>query len=132
MEGKGADLGDTVVYPISNSRENQQVVMVWKGELKRFKQKMKLEHPRAVEDPEREGVKGYLGIWVEGHPLKEGGWVDAPEEETSVTAKSGLEGEECMNQDSLGTSSGYAEEMVAKFSQEGMASPQHEVESPIS
>src|SRR5260370_11122534 len=106
--------------------------MAWRGELKRFEQKTKVEHLRAVEEPELERVKGYLGIWVEGYPFKEGGWADAPEEETSVKAESGLEGEEHMNQDSQGTSSGYAKEMVAKFSQEGMASPQQKVESPIS
>src|SRR6266478_10234432 len=40
------DMGDTVVYPISNTKENRQVVMAWNGEVKRFESRMKLVHPR--------------------------------------------------------------------------------------
>src|SRR5260370_32694798 len=115
-------MGDTVVYPISNTKENRQVVMAWNGEVKRFKQRMKLVHPRWEEAPEIRGAKGFLGIWVEGLSSGEGGQADSLSEEVSVKAKPGLEWEEdllwdkreeCLNPDSQGTSSRYAEEMVA-------------------
>ena len=44
-EGEGVDLGDTVVYPVMNTKENRWVVMMWNGEVKRFEQGMRLEHP---------------------------------------------------------------------------------------
>src|SRR5260370_24331151 len=44
-EGEGVDLGDTVVYPVMNTKENRQVGMMWNGEVKRFKQGTRLEHP---------------------------------------------------------------------------------------
>ena len=59
-------MGDTTVYPILNTKENRQVVMGWNGEVKKFEQRMKLVHLRWEEVPEVRGVKGYLGIWVEG------------------------------------------------------------------
>src|SRR5260370_14963207 len=44
-EGEGINLGDTVVYPVMNTKENRQVVMMWNGEVKRFKQGTRLECP---------------------------------------------------------------------------------------
>src|SRR5260370_32383387 len=107
----------------------------------RFEQRMKLVHLRWEEVPEIRGAKGYLGIWAEGLSSGEGGQVDFFSKEVSVKAKSGLEWEEdllwekreeCLNPDSQGMSSRYAEEMVASFSHGRRASSQHEVESPIS
>ena len=47
MRAKGeVDMGDTVVYPISNIKENRQVVAAWNGEVKRFEQSTRLECPR--------------------------------------------------------------------------------------
>src|SRR5260370_31090552 len=117
--------------------------MAWNGEVKRFKQRMKLVHPRWEEVPEIRGAKGYLGIWAEGLSPGEGSWVDSLSKEVSVQAESGLEWEEdllwekreeCLKPDSQRMSSGYTEEMVATFSfSHGRgASSQHEVESPIS
>ena len=134
-------MGDTTVYPISNTKENRQVVMVWNGEVKRFEQRTNPVHLRWEEVPEVRGVKGYLGIWVEGLSSGEGGWADSLSEEVSVKAKTGLEGEEDLglekweehiNLDSQGMSSGYAKEMVASFSHRRKASSQHEIELPIS
>src|SRR5260370_31878877 len=134
-------MGDTAVYPISNTKENRQVVMVWNGEVKQFEQRMKLVHPRWEEVPEVREVRGYLGIWVEGLGSGEGGQVDSHSKEVSVKVKAGLEGEEdlglekqeeLINLDSQGMSSGYAEEMVASFSHRRKASSQHEIQSPIS
>ena len=34
-----ADMGDTTVYPILNTKENRQVVMAWNGEVKKFEQR---------------------------------------------------------------------------------------------
>ena len=42
-EGEGADLGDTAVYPVSNIKENRQVVMAWNEEMRRFEQGMRWE-----------------------------------------------------------------------------------------
>jgi len=42
-EGEGANLGDTAVYPVSNIKENRQVVMAWNKE-RRFEQGMRQEH----------------------------------------------------------------------------------------
>src|SRR6266478_6401336 len=71
------DMGDTIVYPISNTKENRQVVMAWNGEVKRFEQRMKLVCPRWEEVPEVRGARGYLGIWVEGLSPGEGSQVDS-------------------------------------------------------
>src|SRR5260370_30655210 len=101
-------MGDTTVYPISNTKENRQVVMAWNGEVKRFKQRMKLVCLRWEEVPEVRGAKGYLGIWVEGLSPGEGSWMDSLSKEVSVQAKSGLERKEHLKPDSQGTSSGYA------------------------
>src|SRR5260370_26134928 len=115
--------------------------MAWNGEVKRFKQRMKLVCLRWEEVPEIRGAKGYLGIWVEGLSPGEGSQADSLSEEVSVQAESGLEWEEDLLQekreehlkpDSQGMSSGYAEEMVASFGHGRGASSQHEVESPIS
>src|SRR6266850_4264406 len=134
-------MGDTAVYPISNTKENRGVVMAWNGEVKKFEQRTKLVHLRWEEIPEVRGAKGYLGIWAEGLSPREGSQVDSLSEEVSVHAKSGLEWEEDLLQekreehskpDSQGMSSGYTEEMVASFSHGRRASSQHEVESPIS
>src|SRR6266850_5082136 len=134
-------MGDTTVYPISNTKENRQVVTAWNGEVKRFKQRMKLVHPRWEEVPEIRGAKAYLGIWGEGLSPREGSQVDSLSEEVSVQAESGLEWEEdllwekreeCLKPDSQGTSSGYTEETVASFGHGRGASSQCEVESPIS
>src|SRR5260370_29615257 len=126
------DMGDTVVYPISNTKENRRVVTAWNGEVKRFELRMKLVHLRWEEIPEVRGARGYLGIWVEGLSPGEGSQADSLSEEVSVQAKPGPEREELSKPDSQGTSSGYAEETVASFSHQGRASSQHEVESPIS
>ena len=69
VEREGADLGDTVVYPILsiNIKENRQVVTAWNREVKRFEQVTRLECPQWEEDPEVEGVRRCLGLWVEGH-----------------------------------------------------------------
>src|SRR5260370_8563963 len=134
-------MGDTTVYPISKTKENRQVVMVWNGEGKRFEQRPKLVHPRWEEVPEVKGGKGYLGIWVGGLSSGEGGWVDSLSKEVSVKAETGLEGEEDLglekqeehiNPDSQGTSSGYAKETVASIGHRRKASSWHEIESPIS
>src|SRR5260370_40720441 len=134
-------MGDTTVYPISNTKENRQVVTVWNGEVKRFKQRAKLGHPRWEEVPEVRGVKVYLGIWVEGLGSGEGGQADSLSEEVSYKAETGLEGEEDLglekweehiNPDSQGMSSRYAEKTVASISHRRKASSQHEIESPIS
>ena len=125
-------MGDTVVYPISNTKENRWVVTAWNGEVKRFKQSMRLECPRWEDVPETRGAKGYLGIWVEGLSPKEGEQVDSLSKETSIKAKSGLEWGEHQNPNSQGMSSGYAKEMVASLGHGRRASPQHEVESPMS
>ena len=45
VEREGANLGDTAVYPVSDIMENRWVVTAWKGELKWFKQGMRLECP---------------------------------------------------------------------------------------
>src|SRR5260370_5945030 len=84
------DMGDTVVYPISNTKENRQVVMAWNGGVKRFEQRMKLVCLRWEEIPEVGGAKGYLGIWVEGLSPREGSQADSLSKEVSVQAKSGL------------------------------------------
>src|SRR5260370_21025059 len=109
------DMGDTTVYPISNTKENRQVVMAWNGEVKRFESRMKLVCPRWEEVPEVRGARGYLGIWVEGLSPGEGSWVDSLSEEVSVQAEPGPEREEHLKPDSQGMSSGYAEETVASF-----------------
>src|SRR6266478_3002517 len=115
--------------------------MAWNGEVKRFEQRMKLVCPRWEEVPEIRGAKGYLGIQAEGLSPGEGSQAGSLSEEVSVQAKSGLEWEEdllqekreeCLKPDSQGTSSGYAEEMVASFGHGRGASSWHEVESPIS
>src|SRR5260370_17688586 len=133
-------MGDTGVYPISNTKENRQVVTVWNGEVKRFQQRTKPVHLRWEEVPEARGVKGYLGIWV-GLSSGEGGQADYLSEELSVKAETGIEGEEDLglekweehiNVDSQGMSSGYAEETVASISHRRKASSQHEIELPIS
>src|SRR6266478_6522698 len=126
------DMGDTTVYPISNTKENRQVVMAWNGEVKRFESRMKLVCLRWEEVPEVRGAKGYLGIWVEGLSPGEGSRVDSLSKEVSVQDKPGPEREELLKPDSQGTSSGYAEETVAGFGHQRGASSQHEVESPIS
>src|SRR6266478_2882614 len=115
--------------------------MAWNGEVKRFEKRMKLVCPIWEEVPEIRGAKGYLGIWAEGLSPGEGSQADSLSEEVSVQAESGLEWEEDLLQekreehskpDSQGTSSGYAEEMVASFSHGRRASSWNEVESPIS
>src|SRR5260370_40282442 len=83
-EREGADLGDTAVYPVSNIKENRWVVMAWNGEVRRFEQGTRLEHSQWEEDSEREGVRGYLGLWVEGHHIKEEGQADFPSKTISV------------------------------------------------
>src|SRR6266850_7521120 len=109
-------MGDTTVYPISNTKENRQVVTAWNGEVKRFRQRMKLVCPRWEEVPEIRGAKGYLGIWAEGLSPREGSQADSLSKEVSAQAKSGLEWEEDLLQekreehskpDSQGMSSGY-------------------------
>ena len=109
------DMGDTAVYPISNTKENRQVVTAWNREVKRFESRMKLVCLRWEEVPEVRGAKGYLGIWVEGLSPGEGSQVDSLSEEISVQAEPGPEREEHLKPDSQGTSSGYAEETVASF-----------------
>src|SRR5260370_3710222 len=118
-EGEGVDLGDTAVYPVTNTKENRWVMMMWNGEVKRFNQGTRLEHPGWEENPEMKGIKGYLGLWVEGLPLGKDGQVDSPSKETSIKTElnSGWEenlpqeeSEDCANPDSQGTSSGYAED----------------------
>src|SRR6266478_5628090 len=126
------DMGDTMVYPILNTKENRRVVMAWNGEVKRFELRTKLVHPRWEEVPEVRGAKWYLGIWVEGLSPREGSQVDSLSKEVSVQAEPGPEREELSKPDSQGTSSGYAEETVASFSHQRRASSQREVESPIS
>ena len=116
-------MGDTIVYPISNIKENRQVVMAWNGEVKRFEQSTRLECLRWEDVPKIRGAKGYLGIWVEGLSPKEGEQVDFLGEETSAKAKSGLEWGEHQNPDSQGTSSGYAKETVASLGHGRRASP---------
>src|SRR6266850_212008 len=49
-EGEGVDLGNTVVYPVTNTKENRWVMMMWNGEVKRFEQGTRLEHPRWEEN----------------------------------------------------------------------------------
>ena len=99
--------------------------MAWNREMRRFKQGTKMEHTQGEEDPESKGVGGYLGLWVEGHHLKEEGWVDFPSETISIKAESSSGQEEnstwgrsenCVNPDSQGMSSGYTEEMVVSRS----------------
>ena len=86
-EREGADLGDTTVYLVSDIKENRQVVATWKGELKWFEQGMRLEHPQWEEDPERKGVRGYLGLWTKGcHPGEEG-QSDPSNKEVSIKAE---------------------------------------------
>src|SRR5260370_2886837 len=126
------DMGDTMVYPILNTKENRLVVMAWNREVKRFELRMKLVCLRWEEVPKVRGAKGYLGIWVEGLSPGEGSQVDSLSKEISVQAKPGPEREEHLKPDSQGTSSGYAEETVASFSHQRGASSQCEVESPIS
>src|SRR5260370_21641583 len=109
------DMGDTVVYTISNTKENRQVVMAWNREVKRFKLRTKLVHPRWEEVPEVRGAKGYLGIWVEDLSPGEGSQADSLSKEVSVQAKPGPEKEEHSKPDSQGMSSRYAEETVSSF-----------------
>src|SRR6266850_1964000 len=118
------DMGDTVVYPISNTKENRQVVTAWNGEVKRFESRMKLVHLRWEEVPEVRGARGYLGIWVEGLSPGERSRANSLGEEVSVQAEPGPEREEHLKPDSQGTSSGYAEETVASFSHRRRASSQ--------
>src|SRR6266478_2835441 len=125
-------MGDTVVYPISNIKENRRVVVAWNGEVKRFEQSMRLEHPRWEDVPETRGAKGYLGIWVDGLSPREGEQADSLSEEISTKAESGLEWGEPQNPNSQGMSSGYTEETVASLGHRRRSSPRHEVESPIS
>src|SRR5260370_14753912 len=99
------DMGDTMVYPILNTKENRQVVMAWNGEVKRFKQRTKLVCPRWEEVPEIRGARGYLGIWVEGLSPGEGSQADSLREEVSVQAKPGPGMEELSKPDSQGMSS---------------------------
>src|SRR5260370_16579104 len=106
------DMGDTTVYPISNTKENKQVVMAWNGEVKRFEQRMKLVHLRWEEVPEVRGAKEYLGIWVEGLSPGEGSQADSLSKEVSVQAESGLGSEEHSKPHSQRTSSGYAEKTL--------------------
>ena len=124
-EGEGANLGDTAVYPVMNIKENRWVVTAWNEEMRRFEQGMRQEHSQGEEDPEREGVRGYLGLWVEGHHLEEEGWVDFPSKTISIKMESSSGQEEnsmqgrsenCVNPDSQGMSSGYTEEMVVSRS----------------
>ncbi len=130
MRAKGeVDMGDTVVYPISNIKENRQVVAAWNGEVKRFEQSTRLECPRWEDVPKTRGAKGYLGIWVDGLSPRQGEWADSLSEEISAKAESGLEWGEPQNPDSQGTSSGYAKETLGHRRR---SSAQHEVESPIS
>src|SRR5260370_37615698 len=124
-------MGDTKVYPISNTKENRQVVTAWNGEVKRFKQRMKLVCPRWEEVPEVRRAKGYLGIWVEGLSPGEGSQVDSLSEGVSVQAEPGPEREEVWKPHSQGTSSGYAEETPAGFGHRRRASAPHEVVFPI-
>src|SRR5260370_11867152 len=100
------------------------MVMAWNRE-RRFEQGTKRDHSQGEEDPEGEGVRGYLGLWVERHHLEEEGWADFPSKTISIKAElsSGQEensaqgrSENCVNPDSQGTSSGYTEEMVASRS----------------
>src|SRR6266478_5356155 len=109
------DMGDTAVYPISNTKENRQVVMAWNGEVKRFESRMKLVCLRWEEVPEVRGARGYLGVWVEGLSPGEGSRADSLSEEVSVQAEPGPEREELSKPDSQGMSSGYTEETVAGF-----------------
>src|SRR5260370_37967815 len=83
-EGEGASLGDTAVYAVLNIKENIWVVMAWNKEMRRFEQGMRQEHSQGEEDPEREGVRGYLGLWVEG---RQEGWADFPSKTISVKAE---------------------------------------------
>ena len=87
------------------------------------------------------GIKGYLGLWVEGLPIGKDGQVDSPSKETSVKTESNSrweenlpqgESEDRVNPNSQGTSSGYAEETMAGLSRRHKDSPQQEVESPLS
>src|SRR5260370_9554475 len=96
------DMGDTMVYPILNTKENRQVVMAWNGEVKRFEPRTKLVCPRWEEVPEVRGAKGYLGIWVEGLSLGERSQADSLSKEVSVQAEPGPEREEHSKPDSQG------------------------------
>src|SRR5260370_37187889 len=51
-EGERVDLGNTAVYPVMNTKENRQVMMMWNGEVKRFKQGTRLECPQWEVNPE--------------------------------------------------------------------------------
>src|SRR5260370_25231345 len=96
-------MGDTVVYPISNIKENRQVVVAWNGEVKRFEQSMRLECPRWEDVPKTRGAKGYLGIWVDGLSPREGEQADSLSEEISTKAESGLERGDHQNRTSQGS-----------------------------
>ncbi len=145
MEGRGADLGDTVVYPIVDSKENHQFMSTWNVGLKRFEGMMRLEQVRLKEEPGQEGIKSCLGLWEEGRPTTwsghRGGMVSL--ETSAAEVKPG-------EHDSLGlweenpqgpegnqaelpsqeSSSGYIEEMVAGITQLKLTPP-HEIESPM-
>src|SRR5260370_4504454 len=88
------DMGDTTVYPISNTKENRRVVTAWNGEVKRFESRTKLVRLRWEEVPEVRGARGYLGVWVEGLSPGEGSWADSLSEEVSVQAEPGPDKEE--------------------------------------
>src|SRR6266478_5396237 len=98
-EGEGVDLGDTAVYPVMNTKENRWVMMMWNGEVKRFKQGTRLECPQWEVNPEMKGIKGYLGLWVEGLPLGKDGQVDSPSKETSIKTESNSGWEENLPQE---------------------------------
>src|SRR5260370_41888423 len=44
-EGEGVDLGNTAVYPVTNTKENRWGMTMWNGEVKRFEQGTRLECP---------------------------------------------------------------------------------------
>src|SRR5260370_2833807 len=58
-EGEGVDLGNTVVYPVMNTKENRQVMMMWNVEVKRFEQGTRLEHPQWEENLHQEERKDH-------------------------------------------------------------------------
>src|SRR5260370_39662682 len=83
------DMGDTTVYPISNTKENRRVVMAWNREVKRFESRMKLVGLRWEKVPEVRGARGYFGIWVAALSPGEGILVDSLSKEWSGQAKPG-------------------------------------------
>src|SRR5260370_41085360 len=58
-EGEGVDLGNHLVYPVTNTKESRWVMMMWNGEVKRFEQGMRLECPQWEENLPQEESKDH-------------------------------------------------------------------------